>query len=83
MFVLVITTLKMIFSIYGIKCHYGNISDDSSYSWMMEEFIRRPKPYLLLSATWSRWQDFKLKSETWRELLNYLEESIVEYTSNE
>ena len=43
---------------YGILCHYGNVSDDTSYekvdkllSWMMGEFIHWPKHYLLLFAT--------------------------------
>ena len=43
---------------YGIKRHYDNFLDDTSYgislqilSWMMEEFIHWPKPYLFLSTT--------------------------------
>ena len=34
------------------KLHYSNFSDDTPYdTWMMDEFIHRPYPYLLLSAT--------------------------------
>jgi hypothetical protein len=43
---------------YGILCHYGNFLDGTSsgiseqiLSWMMDEFIHWPKPYLLLLAT--------------------------------
>jgi hypothetical protein len=54
----IVDTLNMLFSvIYGILCHYGNFLDDflwiieQKLSCVMDEFIHRPKPYLLLSAT--------------------------------
>jgi hypothetical protein len=43
---------------HGILCHHRNFSNDTSYeyseqilSWMMDDFIHRPKPDLLLSPT--------------------------------
>jgi hypothetical protein len=40
---------------YGTSCHYGNVSDHTSYesndqilSWMMDEFIHSPKLLLFL-----------------------------------
>jgi len=39
---------------YDILCHSGSFSEDASYeqiwSWVMDEFIHWPKPYLLLST---------------------------------
>ena len=45
----------MILVSYGILCHYDNFPVDTSYeqtlSWMVDEFIHEPEPYLLLSTT--------------------------------